>query len=279
MNSVSFDVSGAKLFSVARWAASSGVRWSIVALLSCSGSNADAAEARIAVAANFQETAKVIATLLESESPHRYEIIAGSTGKLASQILNGAPFDIFMAADRDRPQQLVDRGVAVAGSLQIYAVGELGLWWPGVSGAPAVGALANLEPRSVCIANPAFAPYGEAAWHSLARADISAVWREGILRVDNINLVTGLVAQGHVSAGFVARSSLISGMRNGSLSVNESEVLWLAGDAALDQMMVLLTRGKNNPAAQFWVDQIQAPSVRLLIRRDGYRLPGEETDA
>ena len=279
MNSVSFDVSGAKLFSVARWAASSGVRWSIVALLSCSGSNADAAEARIAVAANFQETAKVIATLLESESPHRYEIIAGSTGKLASQILNGAPFDIFMAADRDRPQQLVDRGVAVAGSLQIYAVGELGLWWPGVSGAPAVGALANLEPRSVCIANPAFAPYGEAAWHSLARADISAVWREGILRVDNINLVTGLVAQGHVSAGFVARSSLISGMRNGSLSVNESEVLWLAGDAALDQMMVLLTRGENNPAAQFWVDQIQAPSVRLLIRRDGYRLPGEETDA
>ena len=279
MNSVSFDVSGAKLFSVARWAASSGVRWSIVALLSCSGSNADAAEARIAVAANFQETAKVIATLLESESPHRYEIIAGSTGKLASQILNGAPFDIFMAADRDRPLQLVDRGVAVAGSQQIYAVGELGLWWPGVSGTPAVGALANLEPRSVCIANPAFAPYGEAAWLSLARADISAVWREGILRVDNINLVSGLVAQGHVSAGFVARSSLISGMRNGSLSVNESEVLWLAGDAALDQMMVLLTRGKNNPAAQFWVDQIQAPSVRELIRRDGYRLPGEETDA
>ena len=279
MNSVSFDVSGAKLFSVARWAASSGVRWSIVALLSCSGSNADAAEARIAVAANFQETAKVIATLLESESPHRYEIIAGSTGKLASQILNGAPFDIFMAADRDRPLQLVDRGVAVAGSQQIYAVGELGLWWPGVSGTPAVGALANLEPRSVCIANPAFAPYGEAAWRSLARAEIDSAWREGILRVDNINLVTGLVAQGHVSAGFVARSSLIAGVRNGSVRVNESEVLWLAGDAALDQMMVLLTRGENNPAAQFWLDQMQTPSVRELIRQDGYRFPGEETDA
>jgi ABC-type molybdate transport system, periplasmic component len=169
--------------------------------------------------------------------------------------------------------------MAVAGSQQIYAIGELGLWWPGVSGTPAVGALANLESRSVCIANPALAPYGEAAWHSLARADISAVWREGILRVDNINLVTGLVAQGYVSAGFVARSSLISGMRNGSVRVNESEVLWLAGDAALDQMMVLLKRGENNPAAQFWVDQIQTPTVRELIRRDGYRLPGEETDA
>jgi molybdate transport system substrate-binding protein len=245
----------------------------------CLSQGVESAEARIAVAANFRNTALAIAEALQGASPHRYEIIAGSTGKLASQILNGAPFDIFMAADSDRPQQLVDRGVAVAGSQQIYAVGELGLWWPGVSGTPAVGALANLEPRSVCIANPAFAPYGEAAWHSLARADISAVWREGILRVDNINLVTGLVAQGHVSAGFVARSSLISGMRNGSVRVNESEVLWLAGDAALDQMMVLLTRGENNPAAQFWVDQIQTPTVRELIRRDGYRLPGEETDA
>ena len=248
-------------------------------LWACLSQGVESAEARIAVAANFRNTALVIAEALQRVSPHRYEIIAGSTGKLASQILNGAPYDIFMAADRDRPQQLVDRGAAVAGSQQIYAVGELGLWWPGVSGTPALTALANLEPRSVCIANPAFAPYGEAAWHSLARADISAVWREGILRVDNINLVTGLVAQGHVSAGFVARSSLIAGVRNGSVRVNESEVLWLAGDAALDQMMVLLTRGENNPAAQFWLDQMQTRSVRELIRQDGYRFPGEETDA
>ena len=248
-------------------------------LWACLSHGVESAEARIAVAANFRNTALAIAEALQRASPHRYEIIPGSTGKLASQILNGAPYDIFMAADRDRPQQLVDRGLAVAGSQQIYAVGQLGLWWPGVSGTPALGALANLKPRSVCIANPAFAPYGEAAWRSLARAEIDSAWREGILRVDNINLVTGLVAQGHVSAGFVARSSLISGMRNGSVSVNESEVLWLAGDAALDQMLVLLTRGENNPAAQFWIDQIKTPSVRELIRRDGYRFPGEETDA
>ena len=114
---------------------------------------------------------------------------------------------------------------------------------------------------------------------ALALAEIDSAWREGILRVDNINLVTGLVAQGHVSAGFVARSSLISGVRNGSLKVNESEVLWLAGDAALDQMMVLLTRGENNPAAQFWLDQMHTPSIRELIRQDGYRFPWEETDA
>ena len=150
-------------------------------LWACLSQGVESAEARIAVAANFRNTALVIAEALQRVSPHRYEI--------------------FMAADRDRPQQLVDRGAAVAGSQQIYAVGELGLWWPGVSGTPALTALANLEPLSVCIANPAFAPYGEAAWRSLARAEIDSAWREGILRVDNINLVTGLVAQGHVSAG------------------------------------------------------------------------------
>ena len=78
------------------------------------GSSAFAAEARIAVAANFRDTAEAIAARLEAESPHRYEVIAGSTGKLASQILNGAPYDVFMAADRQRPQLLVDRGLASA---------------------------------------------------------------------------------------------------------------------------------------------------------------------
>ena len=67
------------------------------------GGSALAADARIAVAANFRDTAKAIAARLEAESPHRYEVIAGSTGKLASQILSGAPFDVFMAADRQRP--------------------------------------------------------------------------------------------------------------------------------------------------------------------------------
>ena len=86
-----------------------------------SGGSAFAAEARIAVAANFRDTAEAIAARLEAESPHRYQVIAGSTGKLASQILNGAPYDVFMAADRRRPQLLVDRGLASATNQQIYA--------------------------------------------------------------------------------------------------------------------------------------------------------------
>ena len=87
------------------------------------------AAARIAVAANFRDTAEAIARHLEARSDYRYDIIVGSTGKLASQIINGAPFDVLMAADRIRPQRLVDEGYAVAGSQRTYALGQLGLWW------------------------------------------------------------------------------------------------------------------------------------------------------
>ena len=238
------------------------------------GDSAFAADARIAVAANFRDTATAIAARLEAESPHRYEVIAGSTGKLASQILNGAPFDVFMAADQQRPQLLVDRGLASAATQQIYAVGELGLWWPSGAGTPMLKALATLEPRLVCMANPAFAPYGEAAWAMLQSAGLQARWLEGVVRVDNVNLVAGLIAQGHARAGFVARSSLIAGKRQGTVVADDKEVLWFAELAPVDQAMVLLTRAEKNVAARHWVEQMQAAPIRELIQRDGYRLVG-----
>ena len=241
-----------------------------------SGGSALAAEARIAVAANFRDTAEAIAARLEAESPHRYQVIAGSTGKLASQILNGAPFDVFMAADRRRPQQLVERGLASAEFQQTYAVGVLGLWWPGGSGTPALDALATLDPRLVCMANPAFAPYGEAAWAMLQNAGLEASWLEGVVRVDNVNLVAGLVAQGHVRAGFVARSSLIAGKRQGTVVAVDEEVLWFAEQAPIDQAMVLLARAERNVAARHWLEQMQTEPIRELIRADGYRLPGTQ---
>ncbi len=242
-----------------------------------SGGSAFAAEARIAVAANFHDTAEAIAARLEAESPHRYEVIAGSTGKLASQILNGAPYDVFMAADRQRPQLLVDRGLASAATQQIYAVGELGLWWPSSAGTPTLKALATLDPRSVCMANPAFAPYGEAARAMLQSAGLEARWLEGVVRVDNVNLVAGLIARGHARAGFVARSSLIAGKRQGTVVAADEEVLWFAERAPVYQAMVLLIRAEKNVAAQHWVEQMQAASIRQLIQRDGYRLAGGQS--
>ena len=274
MNWVLPDVTAAGLLYAVRYSSVLALlNFFVLGSLFWSSGSVLAAEARIAVAANFRDTAEAIAARLEAESPHRYEVVTGSTGKLASQILNGAPFDVFMAADRRRPQQLVDRGLAVVGSEQIYAVGELGLWWPKLSGTPAIDALAKLEPRSVCMANPAFAPYGEAALAMLKKSGVEASWLEGVVRVDNVNLAAGLIAQGHARAGFVARSSLIAGKRQGTVAAADEEVLWFAEQAPVDQAMVLLTRAEGNVAARHWLQQMRAAPIRELIQRDGYRLP------
>ena len=154
----------------------------------CGWGSAFAAEARIAVAANFRDTAEAIAAQLEAESPHRYEVIAGSTGKLASQILNGAPYDVFMAADRQRPQLLVDRGLASATTQQIYAVGEL-----------ACGGRVALAPRPLKPLPPSIRdryawpirrlhPMGRPPWAMLQSTGLAS-WLEGVVRVDNVNLV------------------------------------------------------------------------------------------
>ena len=235
--------------------------------------SAHGAEARIAVASNFRDTALAIAKHLETNSSHRYQIISGSTGKLASQIINGAPFDIFMAADQQRPRELESRGLAVPGSVMPYALGELGLWWPGAPNAVNVAQLAELPAGQVCIANPAFAPYGEAAMTILKAAPLDADWLGGLVRVDNINLVTAWVAMGQARAGFVARSAMITAQRKGEAVVVPDEVMWLDGYAPIAQAMAVMKRAAENPAAAFWVRQLRSAPVQAMLVQDGYRLP------
>ena len=232
-----------------------------------------AAEARIAVASNFRDTALAIAEQLEANSPHRYQIIAGSTGKLASQIINGAPFDILMAADQRRPRELELRGLAVPGSVMTYALGEMGLWWPEGPGALDLEKLATLPAGQVCIANPAVAPYGDAAIAVLSAGSMGADWLDGLIRVDNVNLVTGWVATGQARAGFVARSAMITAERRGEIFIGTDDIVWLKDHPPIAQAMAVITRAADNPAAAFWARQLGTGPVQSLLERDGYRTP------
>ena len=234
-----------------------------------------AAEARIAVASNFRDTALAIAEQLEASSPHRYQIIAGSTGKLASQIINGAPFDILMAADQRRPRELESRGLAVAGSVMTYALGEIGLWWPKGPDVLNVEKLAELPAGQVCIANPAFAPYGDAAIAVMSAESMDLDWLDGLIRVDNVNLVTAWVATGQAQAGFVARSAMISAQRRGKVRVGSDDILWFEDHPPIAQAMAIIIRAADNPAAAFWARELRMDSIHMLLERDGYRIPQE----
>jgi ABC-type molybdate transport system substrate-binding protein len=93
-----------------------------------------------------------------------------------------------------------------------------------------------------------------------------------MVRVDNVNLVTAMVAQRQVRAGFIARSALVVAAKRDTVQMDETEVLWLSDHEPIDQALVLLDRAQHNPAARFWVEQIDHPAIRELIRGDGYQL-------
>jgi len=126
---------------------------------------AAAEQATIAVAANFSLPAAELAAGFARHSGHEVVIASGATGQFYAQILNGAPYDLFLAADQHRPMLLEQAGIAVAGTRFTYATGTLVLW----SSSPDLLEDASLEildsahVRHIAIANPALAPYGAAA--------------------------------------------------------------------------------------------------------------------
>ena len=118
----------------------------------------------------------------------------------------------------------------------------------------------------------ALAPYGSAALTALREAGFSERYLAGLVRVDNVNLVTAMVTQRQVRAGFIARSALVVAAKRETVQMDETEILWLSDHEPIHQALVLLGRAQHNSAAHFWVEQIDHPAIRELIRADGYQL-------
>lgn len=139
-------------------------------------SNGAAADTlRIAVASNFRKTLETIGRQWTTQTGHHLKISSASTGVLYSQALFGAPFDVLLAADSERPGRLVENGHALADSRVTYALGRLVLAYRDAltgAGEPAVDRLLALPGIRLAVANPALAPYGRAAEEVLARAPL-----------------------------------------------------------------------------------------------------------
>ena len=134
---------------------------------------ASAESLTIAVASNFRVPAEQIVASFERATGHEVRISSASTGKLYAQIISGAPFDVLLAADSDRPRLLEESGIGIHGSRQTYAIGGLVLWSrdPANTGADCRGLLNDLGARRLAIANPKTAPYGIAARQFLTNAN------------------------------------------------------------------------------------------------------------
>ena len=168
-----------------------------------------AEELQVAVASNFNQAIASIVVEFEAASGHRVTVIPGSTGKHFAQIIHGAPYDVFLAADVRRPEELEKRGMALPGSRFTYAVGKLVLWSPQpglVDGEGAVLRGGNF--RFLAIANPRHAPYGRAAREILQAMDLWEDLTGRIVRGENISQAFHYVKSGNAELGFIARSQL-----------------------------------------------------------------------
>jgi molybdate transport system substrate-binding protein len=225
-------------------------------------------EVLAAVAANFGGPMKEVAALFEKATGHRVLVSSGSTGKLAEQVRNGAPFQLLLSADDQTGAKLEAEGKAVAGSRFIYAVGRLVLWSPRPGFVDSKGeVLRKGEFRHLAAANPKLAPYGAAAFEAMKKLGLLAALEGKVVLGENISQTYQFVESGNAELGFVALSQLPRGRTAGSGSV------WMVPEelhAPIRQDAVLLLPGKGKPAAEALLAFLKSEEARSVIRSFGY---------
>jgi molybdate transport system substrate-binding protein len=234
------------------------------------GVTASADTLKIAVASNFAGTLHQLVRRFEDTTGDTILIISGSTGKLYTQIENGAPFDIFMAADEQRPDQLVTNDKANASYASIYAQGKLVF----VSNIPTAGecqdVLSDIRLKHLAIANPKTAPYGAAAQQVLQYLGDWNRVQTRLVMGENIAQTLQFVASTSADAGFVAKSMLLAN------STMKSACQWEIPNDLYDpisQKMVVLNQAKGKPAAIAFWKFMQSPEAAVIIRDNGYDVP------
>ncbi len=229
-----------------------------------------AAEARVAVAANFAEPLKAIAAVLEKTTGHTLAITAGSTGKLYAQIKNGAPFDVLLSADHTTPALLEKEGLVAPGSRFTYATGKLVLWSADARRVDPNGkVLALPQLGKVAYANPKLAPYGAAAVEVMGKLGLSAMLAPKLVQGESIGQTYTFAYSGNAQVGFVALSQVLEGgkLKSGSM--------WLVPQnlyTPIHQDAVILRSATNNEAAEALMKLLKSPQIKDLIRSYGYTL-------
>lgn len=215
----------------------------------------DAAELKIAVAANFRVAAEKVADGFTDSTGIPAVISSASTGVLAAQMRRGAPFDLLLAADRARPQALVDDGSS-PGPAQCYALGSLVLL-----GADSIASALSDPSRSIAIANPRSAPYGAAATAVLARQEFAGASERRVLRGSNVQQALQFYTSGGADLALVARS----------LSPNSGLTIPLGWHPGIEQYAVLNAHSQNAQRAQAFLDYLTGPDAAPVLASFGYQ--------
>lgn len=219
--------------------------------------------ARIAVATNFLETAQKLETAFQTETDYTIDLVSGSTGQLYTQIINGAPYDVFLSADAARVTRLLDESHFVSQPRLTYALGQLVLY----GGGNVDARLRRGNFKKLAIANPDLAPYGHAAQQTLETMNVS-VSSDKIVYGQNVGHAYGFVATGNADLGFAALSQM-----------RASDNYWPIPTDYYDPIRqdgVLLLRGTNNESALAFLNYLKTTEAQNIIKSSGYEVVSDD---
>ena len=226
-----------------------------------------AADTQIAVAANFTAPAKEIAAAFAAKTGHHAILSFGSSGQFYTQITHGAPYEVFLSADADRPKKAEQDGVGVPGTRFSYAIGRLVLWSETAGLVDDKGqVLATGRFNKLSIADPTTAPYGLAAIQTLNKLGLYSKLEPKIVKGASITPAYDFVRTGAAELGFVALSQVIDDPSGSRWLVPTSDY------APIDQQAILLFTGAKNPAATAFMGFLKGPEARAIIKRYGYEV-------
>lgn len=219
----------------------------------------------VAVATNFYPTLK---TLTRDYNPNvNLRLVPGSSGKLFAQIKNGAPYDIFLSADRQRPETLEQEGLGVAGSRFTYVYGQLAIWHPGIHRSNVQSLLIDEKGGFVAIANPKFAPYGQAAKEILNAMGVWPFLKTRLSRGENVAQAYQFVDSGQAKIGLVAYAQLLS---VSSVRTEDYTLLPTHRHQPIEQQALLIN---DNASTRAFVAFLKHPQTIKQLQDSGYGVP------
>jgi len=224
----------------------------------------------VAAASDLQAVLPTLAERFQQRTGVTPRLTFGSSGNFFTQIRNGAPFDLFLSADLDYPQQLIRAGAAVPDSLYEYATGRLVLWARkdrGIDLGRGLQTLADPRIRRVAIANPDHAPYGRAAVAALRHENLYATIQPKLVVGENISQAAQFVQSGNAEVGIIALSVALSPALKTSGGYVEIPAAWYP---PIRQAAVVVRASGHVSAARDFLSFMQQPDSLQLLAEFGF---------
>jgi molybdate transport system substrate-binding protein len=238
-----------------------------VLLVSCGAERApeSAGKLTVAAAANLKDVFSEIGPAFKIQNGIDVVFSYGATAELAQQIDNGAPFDVFAAADTEHVDSLLAAQKLVSGSQATYAKGQLALWVPSVESSR-IQDLTAPKIRFIAIAQPKLAPYGQAAVEALKKAQLWEPLQSKIVYANSISMAKQLAASGNADAAFTAYSLVLH---------ERGTVLKVAPDLyqPIEQALAIVASTSRTVEAQQFRSFLLGPPGRAILAKSGYLLP------